>query len=93
MTTMIATIGAFARVDTAAAAEIRERLGRLEGVETFELDEPGKLGLIIEAPDLDEAHRRITKEIQPAEGVLAVWPVFADFDELSPDQEDEGPTQ
>lgn len=93
MTTMIATVGAFARIDAAAAAAVRERLGRLDGVETFELDEPGKLGLIIEAPDLDEAHRRITREIQPAEGVLAVWPVFADFDEISPDQEHGGPTQ
>ncbi len=75
-----AIIGAFARVELDTAQEARHRLAELAGVELFDLDEPGKVGLIIEAEDLDEGHAKLTGEIRRTEGVMGVWPVYVNFD-------------
>ena len=75
-----ATVGAFARIEVESAGEVRQRLQQLEGVEPFDLDDPGKVGLIIEAATLDDAHAKLTGEIKHTQGVLGVWPIYANFD-------------
>jgi len=77
----LVTIGAYARVDEEEAVAVRRRLNALAGVETFELDEPGKVGLLIEALDLERANSMIKGDIRETAGVLGVWPVYADFDD------------
>lgn len=76
-------LGAFARIDEANEAAIRRRVDALINVESFDLDEPGKIGLFIEAPDLDAAHDMLTGTIGRMEGVLAVWPVYVNLDEYA----------
>ena len=75
-----ATVGAFARIEVESAGAVRQRLRQLDGVEPFDLDEPGKVGLIIEAACLDDAHEKLTGEIKHTQGVLGVWPIYANFD-------------
>ena len=79
-----AVVGAFARIDAGNADLIRSRLARLPGVEPFDLDRPGALGLLIEAPDLDGAHALLTGDIRAVDGVLAAWPIYAHFDGGAP---------
>ncbi len=69
-------VGAYARVETAAAVEVRARLAAVGGVSTFDLDEPGKVGLLIEAASVAAAHARLCGELAEVPGVLGVWPVF-----------------
>ncbi len=80
----MAVVGAFARIDLSSPQAVRERLAAVSGVTVFDLGEAGKIGLVIEADDLDEAHRKLRVEIEEIEGVLGVWPVYAHMEpELS----------
>lgn len=88
--TMETIVGAFARVDSAQATVVRSSLSSLVGIDVFDLGDPGKLGLIIEAPSLEAAHARLHDDIESVAGVLKVWPVSAHFDdagETSPGEE------
>ncbi len=69
-------VGAYVRVDPADAEATRERLDALAGVETFGLDDPYRVGILIEAERLDAAHELIEQVIPAVEGVLGVWPIF-----------------
>ncbi len=77
-------LGAFLRVEADRAAVVRESLARLPGVEPFDLDDAGKLGLVIEAPDLDAARDLVERAIPRTAGVLAVWPVFVNNEDALP---------
>ena len=77
-------VGAYARIEIAGAAATVDRLGALPGVETFDLDDPGKVGLLIEAEDLDGAHEALTRRVRGARGVLGVWPIYV-HDESDPE--------
>jgi len=84
----MAVVGAYVHVDVQSADAVRRELSAIEGVSTFKLDEPGKVGLVIEAADLDEAHAILKNDVQGCEGVLGAWPVYAHFepDEAEPDE-------
>jgi len=69
-------VGAFARIDPTGGGEVRSRLSALSGVEVFDLDDPGKVGLLIEAADTGLAHRVLTSRVRNVEGVWGVWPVY-----------------
>jgi nitrate reductase NapAB chaperone NapD len=69
-------VGALARVEFENLAKTRDRLNALSGVETFDLDQPGKIGILIEVNDLDAAHTLVATTIPQTEGVMGVWPVF-----------------
>jgi nitrate reductase NapAB chaperone NapD len=69
-------IGGYARVDSGRREGAVRRLSQLRGVSTFDLDEPGKLGVLIEASSIDEAHAILTEDVSATPGVLACWPVF-----------------
>jgi nitrate reductase NapAB chaperone NapD len=78
----VATVGAFARVDMNCIALVHENLSALEGITLFDLEDPAKVGLIIEASNLDLAYDTIQHQIRQVEGVLGVWPVYANFEEF-----------
>jgi nitrate reductase NapAB chaperone NapD len=72
----MAMVGAFARIEPGTLDKVVERLEKIDGVSTFDLDDPGKVGLLIEAEDADSAHAKLTKEIRNTEDVWGVWPVY-----------------
>jgi nitrate reductase NapAB chaperone NapD len=74
-------VGAVARVVPGANEDVRRRLERLEGVESPPDERPGMVGVVIEADDPGAAHRILTEDVAATEGVLAVWPVSAWYDE------------
>ncbi|MCP3978875.1 MAG: hypothetical protein GY716_06030 [bacterium] len=78
-------VGAWARVESEDFELARQSLSLLEGVETFDLDDPGKIGLLIEADDLDSAHAVLTRDVPAARGVLCAWPVSVHLDEDADD--------
>ena len=73
----MAVVGAYARIDATRTAEIRRRVQALPGVTTFDLDDSAKLGIVVEAPDLESAQDRLTQTVSAVEGVLGVWPVYS----------------
>jgi nitrate reductase NapAB chaperone NapD len=60
--------------------EVRSQLAAMEGITLFDLDDPGKIGLIVESANLDEAHYTIMHQIRKTEGVLGIWPIYANFE-------------
>jgi nitrate reductase NapAB chaperone NapD len=77
----MATVGAFVRVELDDTEVVGQRLDQLAGVNTFDMGEPGKIGLVIEADSMDVAHTMLTQTIRSVEGVLGVWPTYADFED------------
>lgn len=77
-------IGAYVRLDASASEAVRERLRGLEGVTLFDLDEAGKVGVILEAEDMDRAHDRLVHRVARVPGVWGVWPISAAFDDPPP---------
>lgn len=80
----MAIVGAFARVEVSGRDATCGLLDAIEGVSTFELEEVEKVGLLIEAADLDAVHGLITRDVRRTRGVLGAWPVYANTeDELA----------
>ena len=77
----MAIVGAYARIDPDAVGEVRDRLRALPGVTSFDLDEPAKVGLVIESTNMDGAHRLLTRTVRGTEGVWGVWPVYAQHED------------
>ncbi len=73
----MAVVGAYAHIDPSQGAELPARLGAIEGVSTFALGDPGKIGLLIEAESLERAHGLLRGEIPKTEGIRGVFPVYA----------------
>ena len=86
-------VGAFARVELDDSKSVRQRLSDLEGIETFELDEPGKVGLIIEGDDLDAVHTILTQRVRSVAGVLGAWPVSVHLDDELQDDRSNAPSR
>lgn len=72
----MAIVGAFARVDSSLTDACKGELNELPGVSTFELDDPHKVGILVESETLNEAHNAISTTIRSATGVMGVWPVY-----------------
>lgn len=75
----VTIIGALAIVEVALAEAVQDRLRALAGVTPFPVDDPTKLGLLIETAALDDGYHLLRHDIETIEGVLAVWPVYAHF--------------
>ena len=88
----MAVVGAFARIDRDDKEATRSRLDGVTGVSTFLLEDPARIGLVIEADDLDQAHEMLRNEVEKIDGVLGVWPVYAhaEPDESSGQTEPQG---
>ena len=69
-------LGALSRIEAATMKQTSAALGQLDGVETFDLGDEHKLGILIEAPSLDAIHQILTSAIPHVEGVLGVWPIY-----------------
>jgi len=76
-------IGALARVDPSSAEVVQGTLAAMPGITPFPVDDSARLGLLIEAATLDDAYRLLCDDLQSVKGVLAVWPVYVDFEEQS----------
>ena len=74
-------VGAWARVDVDDPERARRGLAELEGVETIDLGDPARVGLVIEADDLDSAHHLLTRTVPSVPGVLCAWPVSVHMDD------------
>lgn len=72
----MAVLGVLARVEIAERDRVVACLQQIEGVTPFLIDEPGRIGLVVEADTLQMAHTRLLNEIQSTPGVLGTWPVF-----------------
>jgi len=79
-------LGAYARIDPGSATGLRDRLGDLAGMTVFDLDDPGKLGLVLEADNAEDAHQLLTQTVAHLPGVLGVWPVSLELDGAPPQQ-------
>ncbi len=77
----MAVVGVFARIDLERTSSCRDALEGFGGVSTFDVDDPDKLGILVEADSLDDAHATITKNIRSTPGVLGVWPVYVNTED------------
>lgn len=77
----MAIVGAFARVEADLVSSCRDELEQICGVSTFDLDDRDKVGVLVEADSLNQAHSLITESIRTASGVLGVWPVYVNTED------------
>ncbi|MBZ0172891.1 MAG: hypothetical protein K8E66_10955 [Phycisphaerales bacterium] len=77
----MAIVGAFARVASERFDRAVSDLEAIEGVSTFALDDPDKVGLLVETPSMDDAHGILTTQIPAVIGVLGAWPVYANTED------------
>ncbi|MCA8977707.1 MAG: hypothetical protein KDC98_23485 [Planctomycetes bacterium] len=73
-------VGVLARVAIDQRGAVQERLASLPGVDTFEVEGRDRMGLVLEAPDLDAAHTFLTEHVDTIDGVLGTWPVSVEID-------------
>jgi hypothetical protein len=76
----MALLGVLARVEARACGETVGALEKIDGVTPFPLEEDERIGILIEGATLDEAHAILTAKVSRVPGILAAWPVFADFE-------------
>jgi len=74
-------VGALARIDMDSKEEVRQRIESLPGFSAFEVEDPLKMGILIEAKSVDEAHSLFSTQLTKVEGVLGAWPVSVEWDE------------
>ena len=77
----MATVGAYVRINTDDRSAIRDQLSRIDGVEPFDLDQPGTLGLIVEAKNIDTAHAMLTGQVRAVHGVHGAWPLYVNIED------------
>lgn len=74
------TVGVFVRAVPAELELVAQRLEELDGVlEVLALEEPGALGVVLRASDLDDAHAAVTRRLRAVEGVLVAWPLHTEL--------------
>ncbi len=77
----MAIVGAFARIESDLSSSCQSALEEITGVSIFDIEDPDKLGVLVEADSLNEAHSTITKTIRTTPGVLGVWPVYVNTED------------
>jgi len=77
----MAIVGAFARIESDLASSCQSALEELSGVSTFDIEDQDKLGVLVEAESLNEAHSTITTSVRNTPGVLGVWPVYVNIED------------
>lgn len=78
----MSTLGAYIRIDRAKEPEVREWLKRLEGVEMVELNCSCVHGLTIKSDSLETVQDLLLGEIARIPGVLGVWPLYVQDEEM-----------
>ncbi|MBL4809444.1 MAG: chaperone NapD [Phycisphaerales bacterium] len=77
----MAIVGAFARIESNIASSCQSALEEIAGVSIFDIKDPDKLGVLVEAESLNQAHSTITTTIRNTPGVLGVWPVYVNTED------------
>ncbi|MDP6849478.1 MAG: hypothetical protein QGH51_04500 [Planctomycetota bacterium] len=77
----MAIVGAFARIEPGLQKRAEVALTAIQGVSTFELEDSSKLGILVETDSLESAHEIIRYQIESIDGVLGVWPSYANIED------------
>lgn len=77
----MAIIGLIARVEACDRPQAVTSLNDLPGVSVFDVNQSDQVGLLIEAPNMDEAHHCVRQQIEQVDGVLCAWPVYASIED------------
>ena len=76
-------VGALVRAKAENTTNIQSTLAKIPGAMVQGFADPTKIGLVIEAKGLNEAHDLLNEKVGHIEGVLTVHPVYANFEELA----------
>lgn len=74
-------VGALARIEVDSKGDVLRRIDSLPGFSAFEVEDPLKVGVLIEAASVDEAHSLFSTQLTSVEGVLGAWPVSIEWEE------------
>ncbi len=77
---ILAVVGAYARIEPGCATAVRATVDALAGVETFDLGETNRIGILIEADGPSQAEH-ILGLVENSQGVWGVWPVSVELEE------------
>ena len=80
---MMIIVGALVRVSAQDNASVQAALAELPGAMVQGFADPTKIGLVFESDGLNEAFDMLDQKIRQIEGVLAVFPVHANFESLA----------
>lgn len=80
MSESVVFVGVLARVADRERAAVKQHIDALPSVETFEVEAEGKMGMVIEAVNIDTAHAILREQIDTVDGVLGTWPVSLEMD-------------
>lgn len=80
-TNILAVVGAFARIEPGESKSVRQRLDQIAGVETFDLDDRDRVGILIETKDAAEAEQILEGPIRATPGVWGAWPVSVELED------------
>lgn len=76
-------VGALVRALKEDSLKVQSALAKLPGAMVQGFEDPTKIGLVIEAEGLNEAHRILKDQVPQMEGVLTVYTVHANFESLA----------
>jgi len=76
-------VGALVRAAEPDSAMVQAALAALPGATVQAFEDPTKIGLVLEAEGLNQAYDLLKGKINQIEGVLAVSPVYANFELLA----------
>jgi len=77
-------VSVLARVDTSRREEVWQELERQPGLTPFRIEDDLRMGILIEAASIDEAHTLLQDRVDRVDGVLGTWPVY-----MAPDSPEE----
>ena len=72
----MALVGVLARIEHDRRDSVWKALEADPALTPFRIEDDDRLGVLIEAPDLDGAHEILTTRLDVVEGVLGSWPVY-----------------
>lgn len=80
MSESLVVVGVLARVEAGCRAAVQAACGALPGVTVFAVADEDRLGLLLEATDLEAAHVLLNERVAAVPGVLGTWPVAVEMD-------------
>jgi nitrate reductase NapAB chaperone NapD len=80
-------VGVLARIEIADRERIWQEIDADPALTPFPVeDEEERIGVLIEAEDLEEAHQILKKKVNRVAGILGTWPVYTDLQQLPPEE-------
>lgn len=82
-------VGVLARIEIADRERIWKEVDADPALTPFPIeDEEERIGVLIEAEDLEEANQILKKKVNAIAGILGTWPVYTDLQQLPPEEEE-----